>query len=121
MSGLVLLAQAIEAERDADTIFAAMAAARRTSGCQAHVPVGWHDRAEKASDLRRRARWLRARAAGLDHTVTNSAAATAERSPSPASLSGPAASATRHAPDPVEVMAAEIIAAANNARGHNPS
>jgi hypothetical protein len=118
VSGLVLLAHAIEAEREADAILAAMAVARDRDGSQALVPSGWHERAQQASDLRRRARWLRGQAAGVDYQVTPTGAVAAPgRSPSLLPAFPATASAIRQTADPVEALAAQIIAAASAARG----
>ncbi|HEY0628574.1 MAG TPA: hypothetical protein VGD23_04520 [Sphingomicrobium sp.] len=55
-----LLAQAADADRQADAIFARMHAARGSTG--ALIPAGFEAQAQEASDFRRRAEWLRAEA-----------------------------------------------------------
>lgn len=112
MTPETLLAEAAQADREADAIFAAMnraSEAAASNGSRPLVPAGWHDRAEKASDLRRRAKWLRAEAA--PPAVPLSAVA-ALASPSP-ELTPPAAASTPPEPeiDPVEALVARIMGA----------
>lgn len=70
MNRAQLLAQADDADRQADGIFARLDIARQAEapdwrGCRPIVPAGWESRAQDACDLRRRAEWLRAEAAAV--------------------------------------------------------
>lgn len=67
MNAPILLAQAAEADREADAIFEAMDAARKPDrvGSRPLIPAGFEATAERASDLRRHARQFRADAAEI--------------------------------------------------------
>lgn len=116
-----LLAQAADADRQADAIFARLDTARQAEapdwrGFRPIIPAGWENRAQDASDLRRRAEWLRAEAAVVVAPVIakSAVAALAPSSPhrAPAvATEQPSQPEAEPEPDPIEALVARIIAA----------
>jgi hypothetical protein len=102
-----MLAQAAEADRAADAIFDAMDAAGTPDrfGFRPVIPAGFEANAERASDLRRRARCLRADAAEI---VQDSAPRTAITPAKPPAAVAPAIAPPKPA-EPVET--ADTVAA----------
>lgn len=115
-----ILAEAAQADREADAIFERMAAAAKPSvlGGTALIPPGFRGEAQRASDLRRRAAHLRAEAAELTSrpsaapSVASGAAETLGSSTTmPTSTSAaPSPPFASGAADTVEAVAARICA-----------
>jgi hypothetical protein len=118
MSTAQLLAQAAEADRKADGIFAAMRAASTAVRGRPLIPVGWEARAQTASDLRRKAERLRAQVAAESRPTTLSRTPVALISPSSPVPFAKSVMAARPGPkpDPVEDLVAQIEASASLAR-----
>jgi hypothetical protein len=122
MSADLLLARAAEADRRADAIFVAMAAARRKEpadylGQRPHIPTGWGARASEASDLRREAERLRFEAAPVRTSQTGASVALASP-PSSGRLATPQTAAARKPEsktDPVDDLVAQIVSSAKAA------
>jgi hypothetical protein len=116
-----LLAQADDADRQADAIFSRLDAARQTEtpdwrGFRPIVPVGWESRAQDASNLRRRAEWFRAEAAAVVAPAIPKSAVAALASSSP--HRAPAATAEQTSqpqpepePDPLAALVERIMKA----------
>lgn len=110
MTPATLLAEAAKADASADAIFAAMDAAGTPDrfGARPIIPAGFEAQAERASDLRRRARCLReeaeeiARASATPPTAKAPAAA-------PLAARAPIPESTAPAPAPVFPGAAGVV------------
>lgn len=107
---LNLLAQAEAADRAADAIFAAMDGANSPgTGSRLLIPAGFEGEAERASDLRRRARHLRAEADEMRAERAQIAPQPSPR-PAPAAIVGDAPPAKPVAPvETAETVASRIL------------
>ena len=112
-----LLAQAADADRQADAIFAQMDAATDSLpadvfGCRPLIPAGFADRAQKACDLRREARYLRQAAEeATPRPAPRASAPLALAPPSPTICMVTAATPPEPKPDPIEAIVARIMEA----------
>lgn len=119
MTRAELLAQAADADRQADQLFERIGAKSDASpvdcfGARPLVPAGCEQTAQHASDLRRKARWLRAEAAELfPAPALNPGAHSLPVTPPPSTLPSPAAGTSHErketAADPVEAIARRIL------------